>query len=64
MSSQRMKSILETVYETAQGLYEAGLMNRKTFLEFREVCGVTSCFEEADRIREERDQEFLTQFKD
>ena len=64
MSNKQMKSILETVYETAKGLYEAGLMDEKTFREFRELCGVKSCFEEADQIREERDQEFLTQFKD
>lgn len=40
MSSKRMKSILETVYETALGLYEAGLMNEKKLQEFREICKI------------------------
>jgi DNA-binding transcriptional regulator YiaG len=57
-----MSKILDTVYETAKGLYEAGLLERKALVEFRKLCKSENPFKEAERIRYERDQEFLTQF--
>ncbi len=36
--TKRMKPILETVHETAEGLYDAGLMDTKTMREFDALC--------------------------
>lgn len=61
MKKQYRSDIAASVHETADGLYEAGLMEKRTMREFDELCLTKIRPLTADEIRNIRERENISQ---
>ena len=61
MKKQYTSEIAASVHETSQGLYEVGLMNKRTMREFDELCLTPIHPLTPDEIRSIREQENVSQ---
>lgn len=61
MKKQYRSDIAASVHETADGLYEAGLMDKRTMREFDELCLTKIRPLTADEIRNIRERENISQ---
>jgi putative transcriptional regulator len=60
-TKQYRSKILATIHETAEDLYEAGLLDKKTMREFDENCLTPICQLTPDEIRTIREHENVSQ---
>ena len=61
MKKQSRSDIAASVHETAEGLYEVGLMDKRTMREFDELCLTKIRPLTADEIRNIRERENISQ---
>ena len=61
MKKQYRSDIAASVHETAEGLYEVGLMDKRTMREFDELCLTKIRPLTADEIRNIRERENISQ---
>ena len=61
MKKQSRSDIAASVHETAEGLYEVGLMDKRTMREFDELCLTKIRPLTADEIRNIRERENVSQ---
>ena len=61
MKKKYRSDIAESVHETAEGLYEVGLMDKRTMREFDELCLTKIRPLTADEIRNIRERENISQ---